>query len=145
MKTTDSAKALVRYLMAMAYPQLLSIAHTPEEENPFVDVDKKYGRRYCILSTPDLRAFRAETGISLTKGDILSCTTLSELEETMEEGLEYEKIQAETFARMVIQLTSAIGKAWCDLEMVEDIEEISDEGIINPAYIWPDFPVEEVE
>ena len=63
----------------------------------------------------------------------------------MAEAAEVEKVSAETIAKMVLKLVSAIGRAWTSLELVEDIDEISDNGIVNPAYIWPDYPVEEVE
>ena len=142
MENTILSKALVSYLMAMTFPQLLSIPRSPEEDNPFVNVDGKIGRRYCILSSSDLKTFQEETGIELTKASILSCSKLSELEEMMAEAAEAEKVSAETVARMVLQLISAIGKAWINLELVEDIDEISDGNHVNPAYIWPDYPVE---
>lgn len=129
----------------MTFPQLLNIPRSPEDENPFVHVDGKIGRRYCILSAPDLKTFQEETGIELTKAAILSCSKLSELEKMMAEAAEVEKVSAETIAKMVLKLVSAIGRAWTSLELVEDIDEISDNGIVNPAYIWPDYPVEEVE
>lgn len=145
METNVLSKALVSYLMAMTFPQLLGIPRSPEEENPFVNVDGKIGRRYCILSSSDLKTFQEETGIELTKASILSCSKLSELEEMMAEAAEAEKVSAETVARMVLQLISAIGKAWINLELVEDIDEISDGDHVNPAYIWPDYPVETFE
>lgn len=77
-----------------------------------MDVDKKYGRRFCALSSADLKTLREETGIGMTKGDILSCDTILDLEKNMEDALGYVKVPTETFARMVLQLTAAIGKAW---------------------------------
>lgn len=145
MENTILSKALVSYLMAMTFPQLLNIPRSPEEDNPFVNVDGKIGRRYCILSSSDLKTFQEETGIELTKASILSCSKLSELEEMMAEAAEVENVSTETVARMVLQLISAIGKAWINLELVEDIDEISDGDHVNPAYIWPDYPVETFE
>lgn len=140
MMTTTLTKALVQYLMAMTLPQEVGILHTREEKNPFVNVDMKYGRRSCLLSASDLKSFRAETGIEITKGAILSCETLAEFEDLI--GAEAEKVSVEKLSRMILHLTEVHGTVWNNLELVEDLDEISDNGIINPAYIWPDYAVD---
>lgn len=140
MMTTTLTKALVQYLMAMTLPQEVGILHTREEKNPFVNVDMNYGRRSCLLSSSDLKSFQAETGIEITKGDVLSCETLAEFEDLI--GTESEKVSVEKLSRLILHLTEVHGTVWNNLELVENFEDISDKGIINPAYIWPDYSVD---
>lgn len=135
MMTTKLTKALVRYLMAMTLPQELGILHTPKEENPFISVKKRTGKKTCRLDDSDLERFKEETGIELSRAEILSCATMKELENLV--GSKAGKVSMETLSGMILNLTSTLGTIWNNLELVESLDEISDGGIVDPSYVWP--------
>lgn len=140
MRSHILTKALVRYLMAMTLPQMVGVQFARKDKNPFVNIDMHCGRRSSLLSKTDLRNFQTETGIELTKGAVLSCETLAEFEDLIE--AESEKVSIDKMAKMILHLTDVLGTVWLNLEMVDDIEEISDHDFVNPAYIWPDYGTE---
>ena len=135
MKTTSLSKALLEYLMALALPQALGFLHTPQETNPFISINKRNGRKACLVSASELENFKKETGVSLTKEEILSCDIYSELETLVEK--KSDNVSKEGLSKMVLKLTSVLGTIWNNLELVEELEEISDGGMVDPAYVWP--------
>lgn len=137
MKTLSLTKAILEYLMALSLPQELGILHSSQEQNPFISVNKKNGRKTCRVSAGELEKFRAETGLSISKEEILSCDTLLSMESLIES--KSDSVSKEVLSKMVLRLTSAMGTIWNNLELVEDLEEISDGGIVDPAYVWPTY------
>ena len=135
--TTKLTKALVQYLMAMTLPQELGILHTPEEENPFISVDKRTGKKTCRINDSELERFKDETGIELSQAEILSCATLKEMENLL--GTKAGKFSMDTLSNMILNLTATLGTIWNNLELVENLDEISDRGMVDPAYVWPKY------
>lgn len=135
--TTTLKKALVQYLMAMALPQELGFLHEPWGKSPFISMNKKTGRKTCRIEDSELDRFKEETGIELSRAEILSCRTMRELEYLV--GSKARKISMETLTNLILNLTSTLGTIWNNLELVERLDEISDGGKVDPAYVWPAY------
>lgn len=135
MKTNTLKQTLVQYLMTMTLPQELGILHTPEEENPFISVDKRTGKKTCRINDSELERFKDETGIELSRAEILSCATLKEMENLL--CTKAGKFSMDTLSSMILNLTATLGTIWNNLELVESLDEISDRGMVDPAYVWP--------
>lgn len=135
MKSTTLKKALVQYLMAMTLPQELGILHAPWEENPFLSVNQRTGKKSCKVNDSELGRFKEETGIELSRAEILSCATMKELENLV--GSKSDKVSMEILTGLILNLTSTLGTVWNNLEFVESLDEISDGGMVDPAYVWP--------
>lgn len=137
MEATTLKKALVQYLMAMTLPQELGILHTSGEENPFISVKAKTGKKTCRIIDSELERFKVETGIELSRAEILNCATMKEIENLI--GSKASKISMETLMSLILNLTSTLGTIWNNLELVESLDEISDGGMVDPAYVWPAY------
>ncbi|MCQ2172742.1 MAG: hypothetical protein MJZ17_08350 [Bacteroidales bacterium] len=137
METTTLKTALVQYLMAMALPQELGFLHVPWGENPFISVNKRTGKKTCRIDDSELNRFREETGMELSRAEILSCRTMRELENLV--GSKADKVPIGTLAHLILELTEVLGTIWNNLELVESLDEISDGGKVDPAYVWPAY------
>lgn len=137
METTTLKKALVQYLMAMTLPQELGVLHNSWGENPFISKNKSTGKKTCRIEDSELEKFKEETGIELSRAEILSCQTMGELEYLV--GSKVRKISMETLTNLILNLTSTLGTIWNNLELVESLDEISDGGKVDPAYVWPAY------
>lgn len=137
MKTTTLKQTLVQDLMAVTLPQELGILHTSKGENPFISVDKRTGKKTCRIDDSELERFKVETGIELSRVEILSCATMKEMENLV--GAKAGIISMETLTGLILNLTSTLGTIWNNLELVESLDEISDGGMVDPAYVWPSY------
>ena len=121
----------------MTLPQELGFLHNSWGESPFMSMNKKSGRKTCRIDDLELERFREETGIELSRAEILSCRTMGELEYLV--GSKARKISMETLTNLILNLTSTLGTIWNNLELVESLDEISDGGKVDPAYVWPAY------
>lgn len=137
MEATTLKKALVQYLMAMTLPQELGFLHNSWGESPFISVNKRTGKKTCRIDDSELERFREETGIELSRAEILSCRTMGEFEHLV--GSRAGKVPIGTLAHLILELTEALGTIWNNLELVENLDEISDGGKVDPAYVWPAY------
>ena len=137
METTTLKKALVQYLMAMTLPQELGFLHNSWGESPFISVNKRTGKKTCRIDDSELNRFREETGMELSRAEILSCRTMRELENLV--GSKADKVPIGTLAHLILELTEVLGTIWNNLELVESLDEISDGGKVDPAYVWPEY------
>lgn len=137
METTTLKKALVQYLMAMTLPQELGVLHNSWEENPFISKNKSTGKKTCRIEESELDRFREETGIELSCAEILSCRTMGDFEYLV--GSRAGKVPLGTLAHLILELTEVLGTIWNNLELVECLDEISDGGKVEPAYVWPAY------
>lgn len=121
----------------MALPQELGFLHNSWGESPFISVNKRTGKKTCRIDDSELERFREETGIELSRAEILSCRTMGEFEHLV--GSRAGKVPIETLAHLILELTSTLGTIWNNLELVESLDEISDGGKVDPAYVWPAY------
>lgn len=143
MRTHTLTNALVQYLMAMTLPQELGFLHIPGGENPFISMNKRTGKKACRIKDFELERYKEETGIELSRAEILSCATMKELEVLV--GSKAGKVSIGTLAHLILELTDTLGTVWNNLELVESLDEISDGGKVDPAYVWPEYNYTELD